>query len=175
MTITKLFQRFVQIELKSKLENQDFPYEPKKESIDKGKKLMYIIDNQIKPVNTLLEGITVSLEEQLEKTSEIDQQTHASKRHNEFVNFGMMHLYTLKCQGVRQGRRGGQNIEKICIPQNNRYFCAPELQGLLQAGKEDEKEKALVGIIQNGFRGIWNDTRETYKQFKAKNQQEETR
>lgn len=37
---------------------------------------MCIIDNQSHPVNTLIEGITASLEEKLEKTSEVDNNIH---------------------------------------------------------------------------------------------------
>jgi len=34
------------------------------------------IDNQNNPINHLMEGIKASLEEQVEKKSEIDSQTH---------------------------------------------------------------------------------------------------
>lgn len=58
-----MVQDLFEIELTSTIENPDIADEPKKISVERGKKLMCIIDNQNKPVNSLIEGITVSLEE----------------------------------------------------------------------------------------------------------------
>lgn len=51
-----------EIQMKSTFVNSDNPDESKVGD-EKFKKLMCIIDNQNNPVNTLIEGITASLEE----------------------------------------------------------------------------------------------------------------
>ncbi|CAD8118826.1 unnamed protein product [Paramecium sonneborni] len=188
-----LIKDLFEIELKSTIENQDIPDEPKKVSIEKGKKLMCIIDNQSKPVNTLLEGITVSLEAQIEKISETDQQTHLYKKTS---RISKLPSYLL-CQMVRfywkQGVQGKEGV-KAKILRNVAFpkildlfdFCAPELQEQLHAGREYEKKKLLEMAaketdeleqfkkdLEASGKIVPDDTREIYKLFKAKKQQEE--
>ncbi|CAD8102562.1 unnamed protein product [Paramecium primaurelia] len=188
-----LVKELFEIELKSTIENQDLPDEPKKVSIEKGKKLMCIIDNQSRPVNTLIEGITVSLEEQLQKISEIDQQTHIYKKTQKIFKLPSY----LLCQMVRffwkQGVQGKEGVKakilrNVAFPKTLDLFdfCAPELQEQLLAGREYEKKKLLEMAaketdeleqfkkdLEASGKMIPDDTREIYKLFKAKKQQEE--
>ncbi|CAK60275.1 unnamed protein product (macronuclear) [Paramecium tetraurelia] len=146
-------------------------------SIDKGK------------INILLEGITVSLERQLEKASEIDQQIHAYKRHNKIVNWQDVCIYIKKpinllCQMVRfnwklsvKARKEGRS--KYCEmwhslkQQIYMTFALLNYKNCCKLEESTKKETHQLEYFQIRFRGIWKngDTREIYKQFKVKKQQ----
>ena len=56
--------------------NSEIPDEPETKSYESNKKFMCIIDNEFNPVNTLAEGIKVSLEGNLIKKSSVDNLDH---------------------------------------------------------------------------------------------------
>ena len=77
---SNLIKDLFEIEMEVTLRNADIPEEPASTVTEFSKKLMCIIDNEAKPVNTLVEGIKASLEGQLFKNSQLDNQNHLYSR-----------------------------------------------------------------------------------------------
>ncbi|EGR34188.1 ubiquitin specific peptidase, putative [Ichthyophthirius multifiliis] len=189
---TNLIKDLLQIDFEVKYINNDNPddYQIKTET---AKKLMCTIDNQNNPINQLTEGINISLQETVQKNSQLDNQTHSFSKITRIKKLpSILSIQMVRFFWKQKSESSGTEATKSKILRNVAFprvldiypYCCEELQKVLDKGKEYEKnqleanskidkfEQYKQKLEQEG-KMIPEDTKTLFKQFKEENAEEE--